>query len=80
MDDLDADLEMEARMIVDRGVPEDYGRSPHERHIQEQILEWRATGASDAKIAEDLNACGWMARGGDTWNAAMVRKAYPDGE
>lgn len=64
-------------LSVQQAVGEDYGRVPHERHIQEQILEWRATGASDEKIASDLNGNRWFARGGFHWTAAMVRKAYP---
>jgi DNA invertase Pin-like site-specific DNA recombinase len=49
-------------------------KSQSEARTVEQIMEWRATGATTQKIAADLNACNYRTRSGKPWNRSTVAK------
>lgn len=51
-----------------------FGEKPSEASTLEQIREWRGTGATPKKIAEDLNACGYKSRSGLPWRGTTVAK------
>ena len=51
-----------------------YGEKPEEAQTLEQIREWRGTGATAKRIAEDLNTCGYKSRSGKPWLGTTVAK------
>jgi DNA invertase Pin-like site-specific DNA recombinase len=51
-----------------------FGEKRDEAQTLEQIREWRATGSTARRIAEDLNACGYQSRSGRPWRGTTVAK------
>jgi DNA invertase Pin-like site-specific DNA recombinase len=51
-----------------------FGEKLGEAQTLEQIWEWRATGATCAHIADDLNALQFKTRSGKPWRASVVSK------
>jgi hypothetical protein len=48
-----------------------------QHEIEEQILEWRATGSRDLAIANDLNTIGYRTPQGTKFTEAYLSKHYP---
>lgn len=51
-----------------------FGEKSGEAQILEQIIEWRATGATCQRIADDLNAVGYKSRTGKPWRRNVIAK------
>lgn len=51
-----------------------FGKKPSEAQTLEQMIAWRATGATCQKIADDLNTCRYKSRSGKKWHRSSVAK------